>query len=183
MNKPYRLGITVGRFQTFHNGHKDMLDKALALCERVGVFIGSSQESGTSNNPLSYEMREELLRRIYGDRIEICPLPDIGVGNNARWGDYVLRSTVEAFGRQPDLLISGKEERRLDWFDSVRGLAIAELYVPKTVHISASEMRALFVAGDFETWKKYADPRLWDEFESLRRTVLASCGNTETASL
>ncbi len=183
MNKPYSLGITVGRFQTFHNGHKDMLDKALALCERVGVFIGSSQESGTAKNPFTYETRARLLQKIYGDALEIRPLPDIGVGNNARWGDYVLRSTVEAFGRQPDLLISGKEERRLDWFDSVRGLAIAELYVPKTVHISASEMRALFVAGDFETWKKYADPRLWDEFNALRRTVLASRGNDGTASI
>ena len=29
-NKPYRLGITVGRFQTFHNGHQYMIDKAVA---------------------------------------------------------------------------------------------------------------------------------------------------------
>ncbi len=183
MNKPYSLGITVGRFQTFHNGHKDMIDKALALCERVGVFIGSSQESGTSKNPFTYETRAHLLRKIYGDALVICPLPDIGVGNNARWGDYVLQNVEARFGRAPDLLVSGKETRRLDWFDSVHGLAVAELYVPKTVNISAGEMRALFISGDFETWKKYADPRLWDEFEPLRKTVLASRGNDGTASI
>lgn len=183
MNKPYRLGITVGRFQTFHNGHKDMLDKALALCERVGVFIGSSQESGTSNNPLSYEMREELLRRIYGDRIEICPLPDIGVGNNAGWGEYVLDNAVRRFGALPDLFLSGKEARRVEWFDGARGLAVAELYIPKTVDISAARMREMIADNDFDAWKEYCDERLWDAFPRLREAILAARGNDVTASL
>ena len=51
--KPYNSGIIVGRFQTFHNGHKDMIDRAVELCEEVGIFIGSSQESGTFKNPVT----------------------------------------------------------------------------------------------------------------------------------
>ena len=47
MKKAFELGITVGRFQMFHSGHKDMLDRAIAVCGEVGVLIGSSQESGT----------------------------------------------------------------------------------------------------------------------------------------
>ena len=72
--KSYKLGITIGRFQTFHKGHQVMIDKAIELCEKVGVFIGSSQESGTNKNPFSYEMRESILKKIYGDRISIYPL-------------------------------------------------------------------------------------------------------------
>ena len=182
-NKPYRLGITVGRFQTFHRGHQYMIDKAVALCEKVGVFIGSSQESGTAKNPFDYETRKWLLTKIYGDRISVYPLPDIGVGNNSCWGDYVLDNVTERFGETPDLLVSGKEARRIDWFDSVKALTIAELYVPKIIDISASQMRGYFLSGDAEAWKRYSDPVLWDEFEPLRAVVEAAQGNTETASL
>ena len=181
--KPYGLGITVGRFQTFHKGHQMMLDKALELCDRVGVFIGSAQESGTNKNPFTYETRESILKTIYGGRISVYPLPDIGVGNNSTWGDYVLDNVNERFGRAPDLLISGKEARRIDWFDSVKGLSIAELYIPKTIDISAARMREMFVRDEFNTWKAFCDERLWNLFPVLRQTVLDSYDNTETSSM
>ena len=182
-NKPYRLGITVGRFQTFHKGHQYMIDKAVALCESVGVFIGSSQESGTAKNPFSYETRERLLKKIYGDAVSVYPLPDIGVGNNSRWGDYVIDNVTERFGETPDLLVSGKESRRVDWFDSVKSLTIAELYVPKIIDISATQMREFFLTGDVASWRTYTDPALWDEFNKLRAIVQAAQANTETSSI
>ncbi len=182
-NKAFTLGIMVGRFQTIHNGHKDMIDKALMLCDRVGIFIGSSQEAMTNKNPFSYEIRERLLRKIYGGALEIYPLPDIGVGNNSAWGDYVLENVISRFGMPPSLLVSGKESRRLDWFDSVSGLDIAELYIPKTIHISATKMREFFVAGNRESWQRYTDPALWDEFDELRQIILASRYNYRTASM
>ena len=183
MEKAYKTGITIGRFQTFHKGHQVMIDKAIELCEKVGVFIGSSQEFGTNKNPFSYEMRESVLKKIYGDKISIYPLPDIGVGNNSKWGDYVLDNVIERIGESPDLLISGKESRRIDWFDSVKGLSIAELYIPKTIDISASKMRELFVKNEFDTWKRFCDERLWDSFPEMRKIVLESHENTETASI
>lgn len=182
-NKPYRLGITVGRFQTFHRGHQYMLDTALAVCERVGVFIGSSQESGTAKNPFDYETRRRLLTKVYGDRISVFPLADIGVGNNSIWGDYVLDNVQKRFGALPDLLVSGKESRRIDWFDSVKSLTIAELYVPRIVEISATQMREYFLTGNVDAWKRFSDPALWDEFETLRAAVEAAQTNQETASI
>ncbi len=183
MMKPYKLGITVGRFQTFHKGHQVMINKAIELCDKVGVFIGSSQESGTNKNPFTYEMRESILKKVYGDRISIYPLPDIGVGNNSKWGDYVLDNVVNRFGESPDLLISGKEERRIDWFDSVKGLSISELYIPKTIDISASKMRELFIRNEFDAWKEFCDERLWSSFSVMRKIVLESYENTETSSI
>ena len=106
-DKAFKLGIIVGRFQTFHTGHKYMVDKACAVCDRVGILVGSSQESGTLKNPFSYEMRREMLKKVFGDRVRIEPLPDIGVGNNSKWGDYVLQNVQRRFGKAPDLLVSG----------------------------------------------------------------------------
>ena len=141
MDKPFALGILVGRFQTLHAGHQQMIETALSLCDQVGIFVGSSQESGTQKNPFPYALRKRMLEKLFGDRVSVYPLPDIGVGNTAAWGDYVLENVMQRFGRMPDLLVSGKEARRLDWFDSVAGVRIAELYIPKTVEISASQMR------------------------------------------
>ena len=183
MNKPYELGILIGRFQPFHTGHQDMIDKALALCDKVGLFIGSSQESGTLMNPFSYEERKGWLKKIYGDRLYVYPLPDIGVGNNSKWGDYVIENVIQRFGRAPDLFVSGKESRRIDWFDSINGLAVAELYLPKTIEISATRVREMFIGNELEEWKKYTDPLLWDEFDRLRKTVISSSSRLDTASI
>ena len=182
-HKAYGLGIIVGRFQTLHVGHEYMIRMAMALCDRVLIFIGSSQEEGTEKNPFSYELRKDLLKTVFGDRVMIYPLPDIGVGNNGSWGDYVIENAQEVCGMKPDLLISGKEERRRDWFDGVEGLDISELYIPKTIDISASEMREFFLSDDQRSWKRYVDKRLWPRYEELRNIVLSASKNKTTESI
>ncbi len=181
--KPFQLGIIVGRFQTFHTGHLDMVNKACAVCEKTAVFVGSSQESGTLKNPFTYEARHDMLRKIFGEKVKIYPLPDIGVGNNSRWGEYVLQNVRERFGKNPDLLVSGKEERRISWFDSEEGVSVAELYIPKTIDMSATRMREFFIADDVDSWKQYTPPVLWDDYEVMKQTVLASKDNLDTNSI
>ena len=181
--KPFALGILVGRFQVVHAGHEQMIRTAMDLCDRVGIFIGSSQESGTSKNPFPYELRRQLLENLFGDGIEIYPLPDIGVGNTAAWGDYVLENVQARFGRLPDLLVSGKESRRLDWFDSVQGVRIAELYIPKTIEISASKMREYLIADDRKVWESYVNPKNHSLYPELRALALASRSHQETQSI
>ncbi|MBO4860921.1 MAG: adenylyltransferase/cytidyltransferase family protein [Clostridia bacterium] len=183
MKKPFELGFAVGRFQTFHNGHKDMIDKALAVCSRFAVFIGSSQECGTEKNPFSYEIRAEFFRRIYGEKISVFPLPDIGAGNNCAWGEYVLDTAIERLGSMPDLFVTGKEERRAEWLSGEKGKNVTELVVPKTVDVSAARMRELFICDDHETWKSYSDKRLWELYPVLRRIVLGCRGVTDTSSI
>lgn len=182
-HKPFHLGILVGRFQTMHSGHEMMVQTAVDLCEKVAVFIGSSQESGTNKNPLTYEFRKELLENVFGGRISIYPLPDIGVGNNSKWGDYVLENVLHQCGQYPDLLVSGKESRRVDWFDSINGLRIAELYIPKTIDMSASRMREMLVNDDYETWKQYVNEKNLHMYPQLRAMVLASKDHLETQSI
>ena len=181
--KPYRLGILVGRFQTLHLGHEDMIGKAVALCARVGLFVGSSQESGTWTNPFPYELRRDMLLAAFPEALSVYPLPDIGVGNNGTWGDYVLDNVRDRFHALPDLLISGKEERRKSWFDHVDGLAIAELYVPKTIDISASALRQYLLDGDFDAWKRYVNPVHWPRWDELRRLTLLARDHRDTDSL
>lgn len=181
--KPYKTGLLVGRFQMLHKGHGEMIGSAVSLCERVAVFVGSSQESGTEKNPFSYELRREMLETVFPEEISVFPLPDIGVGNNSRWGDYVLDCAVSLLGELPDLVVSGKESRRSSWLDSERGDGIAELFVPKSIDISASRMREMLLSGDLEEWKKYTDERLWSKYGALRALVISSENNNYTQSI
>ena len=181
MNKKYELGIIVGRFQVLHLGHIDMIDQALTLCNEVGILIGSSQESGTLKNPLTYEKRCEVIHSIYGDSVKTFPLPDIGVGNVSAWGDYVLENVKIFFGRLPDVLVSGEEDRRTSWLNDDSG--IDEVFVPKTIDISATQMIQYLIEDDRASWKKYIDPRFYPMYEELRQIVIMSKDNLDTKSL
>jgi len=182
-NAAFGLGVIVGRFQCIHAGHEKMIGTALAVCGEVAVFVGSSQESGTNKNPFTYKVREEMLRRIYGKKIKIFPLPDAGLGNCAAWGEYVVENVVKRCGRRPDVTVSGKEERRASWLEGESGESIAEIYVPKTVAMSATEMRKFFEKDDFGSWKEYTNPALWDMYAELRDVVLSCRDKTETDSI
>ena len=181
--KTFQLGIIVGRFQALHAGHELMINTGVSICEEMLVFIGSSQEQGTEKNPFSYELRKELLTDVFGDSIKIYPLPDIGVGNNGRWGDYVIENAVKCAGKKPDLLVSGKESRRRDWFDGIEGVSISELYIPNSIDISASEIRELFINDELDKWKSYVNEKLWPRYDELRQIVLRSNVNKETDSI
>lgn len=181
--KPFQLGIIVGRFQTLHLGHELMINKAVELCDRVGVLIGSSQEARTYKNPFSFEERRKMLQTVFGNVLEIRPLPDIGVGNVAAWGDYVLNTVKEDYGMLPDLLVSGKEARRSNWLDGADGQNVSELYVPKSIDISATKMRDYFISNDIQTWKSFTNPKLWDSYDEMREIVLSAKDNIYTDSI
>ena len=183
MKKPYKLGVLVGRFQVLHKGHEDMINTALSLCDNVAVFVGSSQESGTKTNPFSYDTRKNMLKTVFEDNVSVFPLPDIGVGNNSEWGEYVMKNVVSRCGNLPDLFISGKEERRATWLGGKSGENVAELYVPKTIDISASALREYMINGDVEKWRTFSSEKLYGMFDVLRKQLLAAKDNTETKSI
>ena len=187
MDKIYNLGLIVGRFQVFHLGHEKMIKTSLQLCNKTIVFIGSAQESMTQKNPFSYEFRYHMLNVVFVDEIKsgalvIKPLNDIGVGNNNSWGKYVLNNAFDVFCKYPDILISGKEDRRINWFDS-ESVKIAELYIPKEINISATDMRQHLIENDFISWKSYTNQKLWRDFQSMRNIVLSSQNNKKTNSI
>lgn len=184
IEKPYRLGLVVGRFQVLHMGHADMIRQGLQLCDRLCVLLGSSQECGTENNPISYEQRLDMLRAVFPEKeMLMFPLPDAGLGNNELWGQYVLNKCREYTGEMPDLVLSGKEQRREYWFTSKDGIRIAELRIPKAIPVSATAMREALAKDDREGWQRYTPSALWDRYDFLRSAVLASQGNTHTDSI
>jgi len=70
--------VLLGRFQPFHKGHAAMVEEALNRDSEVTICIGSSEESGTLENPWTAEEREQMIRIWLGDRAAtIVHIPDI----------------------------------------------------------------------------------------------------------
>lgn len=181
--KPFKFGIIIGRFQLFHKGHENIINYGIELCDKLVIYIGSSQESNTAKNPFSYEYRKKVIEMIYGDKVIIKPLPDIGLGNNSSWGKYVLETAKRDFGEYPDLSISGKENRRQSWFDNL-GVNISELLIAKEdIQVSSTYLKDRILNNDFEAWAEYTNSNIYCLYNEMRNIYLNSIYNQSTNSI
>jgi nicotinamide-nucleotide adenylyltransferase len=90
-----KKGLLIGRFQPFHLGHLSAVRQAFSQCEFLIIGIGSSQYSGTQNDPLTAEARITIIQTslkeagINEDRYQITLIPDIH--NNDNWVTHVKK--------------------------------------------------------------------------------------------
>ena len=86
-----KRALFIGRFQPFHMGHYNAIRDLLKKYDEVVVVIGSSEESFSSENPLTTGERIEMIRSCFGksdvSRLVIIPVPD--VNDNRLWVDHL----------------------------------------------------------------------------------------------
>ena len=143
--KKYKLGMYLGRFQPFHNGHKSIVDKMLEECEQVVIVIGSSDKKGTIQNPFPAWERASMIKSIYPARIiDIVCIPDRpSISSDESWGEYVMEN-LHNYGFYPDAVYQGFETERRSWWICYPDLAVenvSRLDIP----ISATLIRAAIV--------------------------------------
>ena len=63
------------------------------------------------------------------------------------------------------------------------GVRIAELYIPKTIEISASQMREFLLRDDRASWERYVSREIHSLYPELRALMLASQKNERTMSI
>lgn len=175
----FQYGFILGRFQHVHLGHEKMIDTALEVCSNVLLFVGSAQLQGTLRNPYGVELRMELLRKIYGDRIWLAALPDYThEGDHSHdWGRYLL-GAARQFGREHalpelDLMIYGNDEERESWFPQEEMASISRLILPRAkLPINATRLREALASNDREFWERYVNASLYEDYERLRDELL-----------
>lgn len=84
-----RAAVVIGRFQPFHNAHKQLIDFALEQAESVVICLGSCYQPRTMKNPWTFHERMDMIRRVYlhtrekdWDRITVVPLRDHHYSNH-----------------------------------------------------------------------------------------------------
>ncbi len=148
--KKYKTALFIGRFQPFHNGHLYSLKKCLQIAESVVVAVGSSQESGTENNPWDYKVRKRMVCEVVRetnieDRIDrICSCPD-------NPSDKVWLADLKKRAGEFDVVVSNN-----DWVLSIfreAGYRVYESGLHNRDELEGVKIRALMRAGN-DGWKK-----------------------------
>lgn len=67
--------LFIGRFQPFHNGHREIVDRLLE--EDKPVVIGIRDTKTDTQNPYSIKERRKIIRELYGYKVKILVIPDI----------------------------------------------------------------------------------------------------------
>ena len=147
--KQYKVALFIGRFQPFHNGHLYSLEKCLEIAEKVIIAVGSSQESGTENNPWDYKIRKMMVcavvrKRGMDERVEkIISCPDNP--SDKKW-----LSDIKKRAGKFDIVVSNNE-----WTLKVMKDAGHEVYESGLFNrdeLEGVKIRMMMRSGD-ENWK------------------------------
>ncbi len=173
--------LVLGRFQPLHLGHCSVIEAALSAADEVTVAIGSSQAGHTSHNPFTAAERIAMLRAVFGDRIRVAPVPDLGdppryarhvldcvPGVDEVWGNNVTLDLFEDEGIP--VRRTGLQSRR-SWEGAsirqamARGDGAWRVQVPPTV---------LPVLDEMQAWSRVANLAAADLADSLIRRMQAA---------
>lgn len=176
--KYYDVGMVCGRFQTFHKGHESLIESAIALCDRVLILIGSSQECGTERNPFNINTRTKMLKAIYGDQsnIMIYGIADMTNEDDIRpeWGRYLLDNVDRYIYKAPELMVYGNDEARSKWFDMEDIRDTSELIVNRgRIPISATMVREAMAFDRRKEWMSMVNSKLHKMYDELRSELMS----------
>ena len=150
MEKKYRCGFYIGRFQPYHKGHHSIVEAMKEQCEHIIIGLGSAQEEGTERNPFGTALRTKMIydSNYSNYNIRVIPIYDRpGPANDYRWGDYVMHQVKEATGIVPDVIFEGEEVERESWFANT-GLPIVR--IPRTIlPVSGTQIREILRSPDY----------------------------------
>ena len=172
-----KIGLYIGRFQPFHNGHRAVVMHALQECDTLIIAVGSSQECRTKRNPFSFLERKRMidkscrLPKDSNKRIIIVAVPDRAMyGDDGSWGKYVLDRVEEACGLRPTINFEGSEQCRSTWFD---GIEIERVVIAREeLPISATMVREALVEDRFGDYCKMVPTALWLLYDTLAKILI-----------
>lgn len=96
-----RVGLMIGRFQPLHRGHLKSINRMIQDCETAIICLGSAQKSREEHDPWTVEERMQMLRNVYGDRIKIVPLNDLGATRPKEWTAYIFEKLAKLGMKEP----------------------------------------------------------------------------------
>ena len=103
------VALIIGRFQPFHLGHLRLIEEAAKEADHIIIGIGSSQCSGTENNPFTAEERKMMIEASVPKKIKNSVHEITDIGNDKLWVSHVSK-IVPKF---EVVYTNGELERRL----------------------------------------------------------------------
>lgn len=173
MDKQYDLTIYIGRFQPFHEAHRQTILAASNISKHTLVLIGSSRSPRTPKNPWTVQEREEMIRDTVG-----ADVPNLHVGHvrdfvydDSQWVARVgeLVSSVVMQNEDIDgknIAVIGHDKDHSSFYlnffphwDFVN----FDSYPPRGETIDATKIRDLMFKGDYAFVKSVVPETIYKE--------------------
>lgn len=154
-----KTGIILARFQPIHNGHLELIKKAVEENDQVLVFLGS-MDKVNKRNPIPWRIRTELVKEAIEslkdyNKIRITPIPDLTdeSDNSHDWGFYLFSNMIKyAPNSNYTIYYSDGFEIITSWFPEfiLRDHLNLSLLARGTCHegVSATQVRKLILTDD-----------------------------------
>ena len=183
-DKKYKNGVILMRAQPVHNGHIEMIKKAVEECERVLVVVGSANKQRTRRNPFSIEEREmmvsDALHETGLDEVEIMTLSDWSKEDaeeyKKEWGSFFYYNVANKLGDKTFILYyNDNPDIVKSWFTdairtniSIRHMDRAEL------NISSTKIREMLINEEYDKLKSMVPKSVSSQLRHLRSLLKKS---------
>jgi len=137
-----KTAVFPGSFRPWHEGHKDVLDKALKTFDKVIIMVGSNPEKSIDQHTLDtngYKIKAELSELVEQKRVQVVTF-------NGLFVDFLKFVKVDAVVKGIRSSIDFEYEKNIQYWNEDLGIEIPTFYVisdRKLIHISSSAIRAL----------------------------------------
>lgn len=161
--------LFIGRFQPLHLGHLSVIQWLQEQGKtEILIGIGSSQYSGTAENPLSFEQRTDCWQQLY-PQLPVIAIPDIH--DDAHWVEHVRKVVYTVYPSGFNQFVSGNP-----WVHRLAKTAGLDVLIPpQTLRIDATTIRQLIRNHD-DAWKQYVPATLHNFIEG---SIAGSSAHTE----
>ncbi|MFB6142779.1 MAG: nicotinamide-nucleotide adenylyltransferase [Halorientalis sp.] len=168
-------GFYIGRFQPFHDGHREVVAQVATEMDEVVVGIGSADASHSVRNPFTAGERVLMISRVLESldaRTYVVPIEDIN--RNAVWVS-LIRSMC------PDFDVAYSNNPLVVRLFEEAGIEVRRPEMVNRGDLKGSEIRERIVAG--EEWTHLvpdAAADVVDEIDGVERLRAIAGGDSES---
>lgn len=121
VEKKKKVGVFIGRFQIYHNGHAVVLRTALAESDVVVVILGSAYKARDPKNPFTWEERKSMVEGTLSeeDKARVTFVPVRDYYDSGRWEQAVADEVNSRFPSAEIKLFGFRKDdssEYLNWF-------------------------------------------------------------------
>lgn len=145
------------RAQPIHLGHLDVIRKASLENNKVLVFIGSANKSGTKRNPLSIADRcffvKSAVENSKLDNIVVAPLNDWSKEDSfalaKEWGRFFYYNAVNQLGSKTFTFYYNDDVKIAEnWFDEELSKRVKIIHAVRERDVSSTQVREAILNND-----------------------------------
>lgn len=183
-----KYGVVLMRAQPVHKGHIDIVNQALDDNDRVLIIVGSANKHGTKRNPLTAEMRVELVKNALEDyaledRVDIITLSDWSKEDAYQyakeWGNFLYYNIVNAIQTKTfTMYYNDNPETVKNWFVPEIAERIEIKNTERVRDISGTKIREAFENEDYRDLKEMLCPSTLKRISELKK-LLKNCNNED----